>query len=594
MLDALDHFPACHALSLHGGKWRRMSDLELHALLHHPTVLHCSQLKLDGFMRIMADSVPAVDEPLEVKRAFHINHTSERKEMFGWAHIRLPAVTRLGLRLFGQPHHIGGAAFLTAHTALLELNVTTLFVSIDELTTLLRDTAALPQLARLTIEEHAEEQPTVYDVTRLLTVLATTAVRVSGAPRPMERLDLRLAVTHGVFAGAAGMAGLTCLRVDGASLGWLEEWSDTRLLAFPLLEQLSVCTAGIAYGTLLPVRPVLSFLECMASCPLQLLSIRSREQIIFDPAAMTRLAHCHHLQELLLSGSLNADVERKDWTDSALFVGWTFGCLPRLQAVTLDDVELSADALTAIASAAPQLRKLHLRSITLSCHPAVVCAIVGGYCQQIEDINVGDTSEHVWGHAQATGIVAAYQSAVAAARRSQGYKPFTQLRQFLSMLCSCPPPSVWYALLSLLQSAVRLRSVTLFTSDDPLVMAALGRLPSLTALSYHCLLPASFIAFREQQCERTGFHRRLAPNGLYGRPSNRCGGQETTFELTERVELEDPDFPVDKPLSPLFAAYQRSLTDEQQAVLARWARGDFEAGEQACATERDVEAVSAE
>ena len=35
-----------------------------------------------------------------------------------------------------------------------------------------------------------------------------------------------------------------------------------------------------------------------------------------------------------------------------------------------------------------------------------------------------------------------------------------------------------------------------------------------------------------------------------------------------------------RPRSDLFAAYQRSLSAEHQTVLARWARGDFQAGDE--------------
>ena len=124
-------------------------------------------------------------------------------------------------------------------------------------------------------------------------------------------------------------------------------------------------------------------------------------------------------------------------------------------------------------------------------------------------MSVGDTNRHSWRAVQAADITAAYQSAVAAAGRGVGYKPFTCLEDAVVGMCWCTLPSVWHALLSLMRSATHLRSLSRFSSDDPLVVSALGYLPSLNSLHAECRSPASLVTFMEQRVEQTGRYRYL-------------------------------------------------------------------------------------
>ena len=128
-----------------------------------------------------------------------------------------------------------------------------------------------------------------------------------------------------------------------------------------------------------------------------------------------------------------------------------------------------------------------------------------------------------------------------------------------------------------MRSATGLRCVAELASNDPLIVSALAYLPSIAELSVPCMWPASFATFMERRHPRTGAYRYLASHEVRG---HSCivdlHEPEAVFELSNRAPQYPTGLPVQLlPRSHLFAAHQRSLSAEQQAVLARWAANDF-------------------
>ena len=191
-------------------------------------------------------------------------------------------------------------------------------------------------------------------------------------------------------------------------------------------------------------------------------------------------------------------------------------------------------------------------------------------------MGVHDAFHHEWQNVQTADVVDAYQAAVVAAGRAGGYRPFTRLRYVRGSMCYCTPPSVWHALLLLMRHAVHLRSLAVLSTNDPLIAAALAHLPSITSLGADCLWPHSFATFIERRSMQTGHYLYVAPQPITRYPFSGCPGPATSFELIDATHEKQQDRRVRLlPHSTLFTAYQRSLSAEQQAVLARWARGDF-------------------
>ena len=592
VLDALDHFPVCSSLCLFSH--RHLDDRDLHGLLHHPSSLACEELILSGFSRRAEQDVAmhgqqsqtdALSVRWQRKRTAYLKPS--QKEPFSWATIRLPSATRLTLVLVSGSHYSGVDQFLTAHTALLELSVSTLFVSLDKLKTIFQDPAALPQLTHLRLSEREEAgRPSLSAV---VTALATTAVGVTGKPRPMTRLILNMPTPRDVLPAAALMPALTRLEINDACPGWLAEWTNTQtmLAAWPQLEELVVHAgrprraeqdARVASQSVADMQP---FLQSMASRPIQLIDLRIGVPVVFNAAAMAELARCRQLRQLALDFSIAIYDEKVwiDWTNSALSASFSLGCFPCLRSVTLHVVKLSAAAVLAIASAAPQLRTFSGSGLELSCHPAILCAIIGGCCEHIEEVSIDDVCCHVWRGVQAEDVAGAYQSAVAAAGRGSTYRPFTQLRRLRASMCWCTPASAWHALLSLLRWAVRLQGVAKMSSDDPLLICALSYLPSITELGADCLWPRSFAELMERKSEESGQYCFVTADELHGRETSKYHAPDATVELSDNA---DGDYGAAVSLRPhpsLIAAYQQSLSAEQQAVLARWARGDFHAGD---------------
>ena len=313
--DALDHFPACHSLRVRGtsflARQKELADFDLYSLLHHPTVLSCSGVELDGFKRPDIDLVP-VDgaqwaqldvRAAQAKRKPDGTYTGKRR--FDWVHIHLPAATRLTLRLGGAPAYHGGVAFLTAHSALTELDITTQLVLIEELTAVFEDPIALPRLTRLSLSGpwNREKHP-------LVRALATTVIEATGRPRPMQGLELDVVVLSVVLSVAALMPQLSRLHISRMGPGWLTQWTATPQLmtAFPLLQDCIVYVASSCDSTTASsdrhpqpaTTDMLLFKQSMASRPLQLLDVQICERVEFSMAAMAELARCRQLRELKL------------------------------------------------------------------------------------------------------------------------------------------------------------------------------------------------------------------------------------------------------------------------------------------------------
>ena len=191
-----------------------------------------------------------------------------------------------------------------------------------------------------------------------------------------------------------------------------------------------------------------------------------------------------------------------------------------------------------------------------------------------------DSCCHDWTDVQAADIGDFHQMAVAGAERDDSYQPFTQLDRLTVRMC-CAVPSVWRALLALMRAATRLRCVSRLSNTDPLSISALVYLPSLTTLSGKCHWAPTFAAISQQR----SLHSRRQYRFLAS-PEVRAEAQGWPLHGTLLVLSRDEEngMPTSavllRPAAGLFAAYQRSLSDHIQAVLARWAEGDFRAGDE--------------
>ena len=314
------------------------------------------------------------------------------------------------------------------------------------------------------------------------------------------------------------MPSLTSLDVNDAPLDWLEEWTDIAAnmpTPFQLLQQ---CTISTLTRKAKHARDIVHFLRSVANSPMQLLDV-TLSHTTFDAAAIARLARCHQFCALHLSFTPLPSTAVGDWRGGALFAPLTSRCLSNLGHVSLQHIKMSAASVVAIAAAAPQLHSLNLICVELSCSSAVVCAIVGGYCERIVELSIGHwNSAHVWVNVRAADIVSAYQLAVTAAGRGVQYQPFTQLRELHTVMCWCKTPSVWHALLLLLKYAKHIRRLACMMSIDPLVISALAYLPSLRCVSLDCGWPRSVVDFIEQRLERRTSLRRPK----HQTPTDRC------------------------------------------------------------------------
>jgi hypothetical protein len=234
-------------------------------------------------------------------------------------------------------------------------------------------------------------------------------------------------------------------------------------------ESRSVVAAGLVH-----------FLQTMAACPLQVLTVTSPVLWALDTASVAQLARFTQIRELLLSASWS-DERLADWRSPTLFASLTPGCFPCLSVVRLMSASLSAAAVVAVASAAPRLQQFDFTPTQLGVHPSLVCAILGGYCEKIEHIETrmaeDDRDGHRWGNVKARDVADACTAAVDSARRNDGYRPFTQLRYLRVGICSCTAPAIWHALLTLMGAAQHLRYAAELSSNDPLQVCSLASLP---------------------------------------------------------------------------------------------------------------------
>ena len=599
----LDHFPALRSFALRDNLNEPLTDADLFDLLQHKSVLSCQELAVNGFTRVRPKAVPMDEEPWQSSTPLGRKRQRDgaRKRVpDSWADLRLPAMTRFRLHVAGKSLYTGGAAFLTAHAGLLELDISTLLVSVSELTAVFL-ASTLPRLTSLTVWDHIETiwdgsiwagNKRAYDLAPLVAALATTVVGVGGRLRPIQTLSFQLPATNEFLAVAAVITGLTSLENNPMRSGdWLEEWthSPEMLAAFPLLQQLSVRTEPEVRDEPGKVTNMFPFLQQMASRPLRQLSIHTDGRVTFDAAAMAQLAGWCQLRELTITRSSYGESDCVNGTAPGSLTPHTAKSFPFLRVLTLRKLRMSAESVIAIAAAAPLLARLELTPIVPSCHPAVLCAIIAGFCEHIEDVSVGDCHPHQWSASCAADITAAYQSAVAAAGRGEGYRPCTRLRRICVDMCWCTPPSVWHALLSLLRWATSLSAVTLLPSNDPLVVSALSYLSSVKVLGVKCLWPESFMALMEQRDERTGRSRYHTSHGL--RRNARAFWKEVkvAFMAVECDVDEEKGLKL-RSHSAVIDAFRRTLSDEHQAMLERWAIGDFRAGDdQLTAAESSLE-----
>ena len=112
-----------------------------------------------------------------------------------------------------------------------------------------------------------------------------------------------------------------------------------------------------------------------------------------------------------------------------------------------------------------------------------------------------------------------------------------------------------------------MRCVRQFASNNPLVVAALWYLPSIETLSELSMFPLSFADMMGDKDE-SGQYRYVAPCPLQGEEADpgHLGGAVLTLEDEFDSEVVDTHMRL-LPHSDLFAAYRRSLSGGQQAVL---------------------------
>ena len=382
----------------------------------------------------------------------------------------------------------------------------------------------------------------------------------------------------------------------------MEQWTSVKGMsaAFPLLRDFTLRAdqnwkwmeeqAGRSDATVMSDK--LPFFQWLADRPMQRVDIRTGEKVIFTQPATALIGRWQQLQELSLdfSGTLSGQTGGwMDWQYPVLFSTFC-NCYASLRSLQLQQIRLSCQSMSALASAAPQLRSIHAGPLEMSCHPAVACAILAGYCEHIEDVQLDDSCCHMWRDVRAVEVVEAFT--VAAARRSEAYAPFSQLSHLRLMMCWCTPASVWHALLSLLGHSKRLHCVKQLSTDQPLAIAALSCLPAITSVGSDCQFPPTFGSFIQQRGRRTKQYIFVSCDELVAKPVKHVPVQpafeliESAKRVVERLEPcvhRKPDSgPRKKQLPPialrprsnLFTAFRRSLV--QQEKLVRWAEGNYQ------------------
>ena len=586
VLVCLKRFSTCGELWINEGG-DGLTSRQLLDLLSSPIV------RSSGSLQVSGSFLPTSERDEEVARVSSRMSPPLQRPPFDWADVHLPSTTQLLLDLNGhqRPLFAGAAVFLAAHSALTHLTISDSVISVEDLTRLFGDPAALPQLSRFELRSRppkpipmslaARPRYAIGDSAALVTALTATVVSMSGRMRPIAELALPgIRTAPKALAAAALLPALTSLDLPSASADWLNGWTELPELpsAFPQLQRLRLSAPGGEVDALTPPETtvaLISFMQTMANRPLQHLSLVSSALRALDAPAMAQLARFQHLRLLHLGARPDGDW-RLDWRDAGLFNSITAGCLTNLHSLEIEAVQLGANAVVAIASAVPHLRQFNLSNAELSCHPAVVCAIVGGYCAHIEVLRVADAQAHLWEEVQALDISNAHRTALATTGKDETYRPFTQLRHLSASVCHCTSPSVWHALLLLLRAATHLRLVECLASNDPLSIAALAYLPSIHALSAECLWPPAFAAFLQRTPLQTPHHPFLVSADVSTADEWICPFPGS-LALSERVERDTKSIVHLQPDSGLIASFNRSLGAAHQAVLALWARGEVDA-----------------
>ena len=592
VVDALHHFPVCKTLYVQSRERIGLGDDALQALLRHPTTRSCEKLGIIGFQR-RTEPVPEYDsqqsavETQAARLKRECGAASARNKSFSWAEVRLPAtITTIYLELYGASYD-GGVAFLSQNSALREIGMTTALATVPQLTRLFSDSATLPHLSMLWLD--GDGQATLHNATPLVTALGKTEVGGSGKPRPLKRLDFRLPVNRGLLSAAAALPHLTSFTALNFEPGWLDEWRKLDGLQprpFAQLDTLELSPLGVMRQSWPnPLSSTLPLFQAIAGLPLTNLRVCTNERVAFGADAIAQLARLDQLELIKFEMGRPAEGFYADWTKPALFAPLAARCLPRLHKIILRNISLSAESMVHIAAAVPQLKFLDLADVQLSCHPAVIYAILAGYCAGAEYIDISNGVAHAWKQVTASEVVQAYQSAVTAAGRKADFVPFTRLNGALGRRCWGTAASVWVALVALVRNAPQLRCVAAIATDDPLIVAAVCSVPSLTLLGASCAWPRSFVDCLQLRDKASGQYRHVSSGDLTTSDMTASPALSSTFRLTHHAHVTcfgptqlKPNALRDR--AQLAKAYQQqSLSKEQQAALTKWAAAGPQSGE---------------
>jgi hypothetical protein len=287
---------------------------------------------------------------------------------------------------------------------------------------------------------------------------------------------------------------------------------------------------------------------------------------------MAKFAELRHLESFNFSLGVSKKNLWVDWCEPLTLSSFQPNGLSSLVAINLQTVKMSAESMMVIGAAVPNVKRFGLHAAVLTCHPAVMCAIIGGLCADITHLTVNDECCHTWRNVEAEDMAASHRRALQAADRSPGYATFTQLSQLSVMMCWCTSPAAWHATMALFKSATKLKTVTSLASHDPLIIVSLAYLPFLSALgaeSADCLWANSFAMFMKRKSKRTVKSRYLAAKDVSGYARSGCPRDGSSFKLSQFTKDGEMGACVQvRPRSAIFPNYERTLSVEHQAVLS--------------------------
>lgn len=524
-----------------------------------------------------------------------------------WANVCLPALTGLELWVSGATEnvYIGGADFLVAHPDLLELSLTPLLVPVAELTKLFGDPQVLPRLSGLQLNSHRRRGIPLLDLTPLFTALATTTVNPhNDSHSPSKVRPLREFVTnlpcHPISLGPAmslpHLAELSCVSMGS---GWLSHLLSLTGSTFvtPRLEHLNLGLVYFAsdqrdYGDSPRDISILPLLQLLTRHPLKTLILEPGEPTALDAATITKLAELTSLETLRFSQGISDEELWLDCNDPAPFAALHPNSLQNLVNLEMIAVKISAATIRVLGMTAPNLREVELRA-QLNCHPGIICAIIGATCSQIQTLEVNDSCCHTWKNVQAEAINNAYSEIVRAVQRPSDYEPFTQLQQLNIVMCWCSSPVAWHATMRLFRGAKKIKHLDSFASHDHLIIASLAYFPQLSSLSAECLWTDAFGLFLQRKVKGSKKHRYIVAQIVWSYERGGCPRNKGYVRLSDSPESGEMGAPVllrPHAAGKLFPRYIKTLSQDQQAALARWRRGEFKEGdEQVVAPESEVE-----